>query len=158
MNDKDTERKGTGLDIQEIMRHLPHRHPFLMIDKVLHYVPGESLRAVKNVSANEWYFTGHFPQRPIMPGVLILEAMAQATGILAFCTAESGPADGTLYYLVGIDKARFKRPVEPGDQMIIDVQWKRQMRNIWLFSAEAGVDGERVASADIVCAAKDNEF
>nr|AQQ74528.1 hypothetical protein [uncultured bacterium] len=158
MNDKNAgepEVRG-GMDIHEIMRHLPHRHPFLLIDKVVSYVPGKTLRAVKNVSANEWFFTGHFPLRPIMPGVLILEAMAQATGILAFCTAESGPADGTLYYLVGIDKARFKRPVEPGDQMVVDVHWKRQMHNIWFFSAEARVDGELVASADVVCAAKDD--
>ncbi len=154
--EKTTDQSGeAGLDIHAILRQLPHRYPFLLIDRVLRYTVGESLTAVKNVSYNEPYFNGHFPVRPVMPGVLILEAMAQATGILAFRTAGAQPSDGTLYYLVGIDKARFKRPVEPGDQIVIDVKVQRTVRNIWFFSAEARVDGEIVATADMMCAAKD---
>lgn len=145
----------SGMDIHAILRQLPHRYPFLLIDRVLRYTPGESLTAVKNVSYNEPYFNGHFPVRPVMPGVLILEAMAQATGILAFRTAGTQPSDGALYYLVGIDKARFKRPVEPGDRVVIDVKVQRTVRNIWFFNAEARVEGEVVAAADMMCAAKD---
>lgn len=144
-----------GMDIHAILRQLPHRYPFLLIDRVLRYTPGETLTAIKNVSYNEPFFNGHFPVRPVMPGVLILEAMAQATGILAFRTASAQPCDGTLYYLVGIDKARFKRPVEPGDRVVIDVQLTRTVRNIWFFDAEARVDDELVAAAEMMCAAKD---
>lgn len=153
--ENDHQHTGEGLDIHAILEQLPHRYPFLLIDRVLGYTPGESLRAIKNVSYNEPYFTGHFPVRPVMPGVLIIEAMAQATGILAFRTAGARPAEGTLYYLVGVDKARFKRPVEPGDRLVIDVSVQRTMRNIWFFAAEARVDGELAASADMMCAAKD---
>jgi len=144
-----------GMDIHEVLDHLPHRYPFLLIDRVLDCKPGESLVALKNVSFNEPYFTGHFPVRPVMPGVLILEALAQATGILAFRTTESQPSDGYLYYFVGIDEARFKQPVEPGDQLILKVKLKRNVRNIWKFSAEALVDGNVVASAEIMCASKE---
>lgn len=143
------------MDIHQILEWLPHRYPFLLIDRVVHYAAGESLTAIKNVTFNEPYFSGHFPVRPVMPGVLILEAMAQATGILAFRTTNTRPSDGTLYYLVGIDKARFKKPVEPGDQVIIDVTVTRSVRNIWFFSTESRVDGALVASADMMCAAKD---
>ena len=145
----------TGMDIHAVLRQLPHRYPFLLIDRVLRHTPGESLTAIKNVTYNEPFFNGHFPVRPVMPGVLILEAMAQATGILAFRTAGAQPSDGTLYYLVGIDKARFKRPVEPGDRVVIDVRVLRTVRNIWFFEAEARVDDELVASAEMMCAAKD---
>ncbi|MDX9740179.1 MAG: 3-hydroxyacyl-ACP dehydratase FabZ [Gammaproteobacteria bacterium] len=145
----------TALDIHAVLRQLPHRYPFLLIDRVLRYTVGESLTAIKNVTYNEPFFSGHFPVRPVMPGVLILEAMAQATGILAFRTAAAQPSDSTLYYLVGIDKARFKRPVEPGDRIVIDVRVQRTVRNIWFFDAEARVDDELVASAEMMCAAKD---
>lgn len=144
-----------GMDIHEILNHLPHRYPFLLIDRVLDCKPGESLTALKNVSYNEPYFSGHFPVRPVMPGVLILEALAQATGILAFRTTESQPSDGYLYYFVGIDEARFKQPVEPGDQLILKVKLKRNVRNIWKFTAEALVDDNVVASAEIMCASKE---
>jgi len=155
MNDNDTTQSAsTAMDIQGILKYLPHRYPFLLVDRVLAYAPGESLVAIKNVSYNEPYFTGHFPVQPVMPGVLILEAMAQATGILAFRTTDTQPADGTLYYLVGIDKARFKRPVGPGDQVRIEVKYVRNVRNIWFFSAEARVDGDLAASADFMCASK----
>lgn len=156
MNDKDkSQTMPTGMDIHGILKHLPHRYPFLLIDRVIDYVPGEYLTAIKNVSYNEPYFAGHFPVQPVMPGVLLLEAMAQATGILAFRTTDSQPKDGSLYYLVGIDKARFKRPVEPGDQVALEVKFVRNVRNIWFFSAEARVDGELAASADIMCASKE---
>lgn len=156
MNDKDKAGGSIeGMDIHGILKHLPHRYPFLLIDRVIDYRPGEFLSAIKNVSYNEPYFTGHFPVQPVMPGVLLLEAMAQATGVLAFRTTNTQPEDGSLYLLVGIDKARFKRPVEPGDQVRIDVKYVRNMRNIWFFSAEARVDGELAASADIMCASKE---
>ena len=118
MTDKVSEKDNIthSMDIHEVLNHLPHRYPFLLVDRVVEYVSGKSLTALKNVSYNEPYFTGHFPQRPVMPGVLIIEALAQATGILAFLSTETVPSDGTLYYLVGIDNCRFKQPVEPGDQ------------------------------------------
>ncbi len=144
----------SSMDIHEVLKHLPHRYPFLLIDRVLEHVPGESLTALKNVTFNEHFFSGHFPIRPVMPGVLIMEAMAQATGILAFRSTSSLPSEGTLYYFVGIDNARFKRPVEPGDQLILKVIVKRNMRNVWQFGARAEVDGELVASADLMCASK----
>ena len=149
---------GAGsMGINEIFKHLPHRYPFLMIDRVIECVPGVSLIALKNVSVNEPYFTGHFPQRPIMPGVLIIEAMAQATGILAFKTAEIMPSGGTIYYLAAVDNARFKQPVEPGDQLILEVKLARTVRGIWKFSGEAKVGGKLVASADLMCAQRDIE-
>ena len=141
-----------AMDIHEILKYLPHRYPFLMVDKVLACTPGDALTAVKNVSVNEPYFTGHFPRRPVMPGVLIIEALAQATGILAFKTAQETPASGTMYYLAGIDNARFKQPVEPGDQLILDVKLQRAVRGVWKFNGEAKVDGKLVASVDLMCA------
>jgi len=146
-----------SLDIHEVLKHLPHRYPFLLIDRVLEYIPGESLKALKNVTINEPFFPGHFPQRPVMPGVLILEAMAQATGILAFKTEGNLPSDSSLYYFVGIDKARFKQPVEPGDQLIFDVKLVRRKRSLWVFSGEALVDGKLVASAELMCAEREIE-
>lgn len=143
-----------SMDIHEVLNHLPHRYPFLLVDRVLEHVPGKSLTALKNVSYNEPYFSGHFPQRPVMPGVLIIEALAQATGILAFLSTETVPSDGTLYYLVGIDNCRFKQPVEPGDQLILKVELARNVRNIWKFSTIALVGNEIVASADVMCASK----
>jgi 3-hydroxyacyl-[acyl-carrier-protein] dehydratase len=146
-----------SLDIYDILKHLPHRYPFLLIDRVLDYEPGKSLIAIKNVTHNEPHFPGHFPNRPIMPGVLILEAMAQATGILAFKTTDRIPDDNSLYYFVGIDNARFKQPVEPGDQLRLEVEFVKQMRGIWKFKGQALVDGKIVCSADLMCAEREVE-
>jgi 3-hydroxyacyl-[acyl-carrier-protein] dehydratase len=146
-----------SLDIYDILKHLPHRYPFLLIDRVLDYEPGKSLIAIKNVTHNEPHFPGHFPNRPIMPGVLILEALAQATGILAFKTADRIPDDNSLYYFVGIDNARFKQPVEPGDQLRLEVEFVKQMRGIWKFKGQALVDGKIVCSADLMCAEREVE-
>ncbi|MBZ4203126.1 MAG: 3-hydroxyacyl-ACP dehydratase FabZ [Methylovulum sp.] len=140
------------LDILQIQEFLPHRYPFLLVDKVIECTPGVSLVGVKNVTYNEPFFQGHFPQKPIMPGVLILEALAQATGLLASETA-GDELDGMIYYLVGIDKAKFKRPVVPGDQLMLLVQFVKSKRNIWAFECRAEVDGDFVASAEIRCAA-----
>ncbi len=140
------------MDIQEILEHLPHRYPFLLIDRVLECEPGKSLVALKNVSVNEPMFTGHFPERPIFPGVLIMEALAQATGILAFRTNEKKPDGSSLYYFAGIDKCRFKQPVLPGDQLILEVEIVKEKRGIWKFNGVAKVDGKVVASAEIMCA------
>jgi 3-hydroxyacyl-[acyl-carrier-protein] dehydratase len=143
------------LDIHEILNHLPHRYPFLLIDRVTEFKRESHLIGYKNVTFNEPYFTGHFPQRPVMPGVLILEALAQATGILAFKTVDKVPDENSLYYFVGIDGARFKRVVEPGDQLILKVEYVKRMRGIWKFKGEASVDGEAVCSADIMCAERE---
>jgi len=143
------------LDIHEVMKHLPHRYPFLLVDRVLEYTKGESLVALKNVTINEPFFPGHFSHHPVMPGVLILEALAQATGILAFISTDSLPDDESLYYFVGIDKARFKKPVSPGDQMELHVSVTKEKRGIWKFAAEAKVDGKVVTSAELMCAKKE---
>ncbi len=140
------------MDIHEVLEYLPHRYPFLLIDRVLEYTPGESLVAIKNVTINEPFFPGHFPHRPVMPGVLIMEALAQATGILAFKTTGTKPNDKFLYYFAGIDNARFKQPVHPGDQLRLEVEVVKAKRGIWKFKAEAKVDGNLVASADLMCA------
>ncbi len=145
------------LDIHEIMQHLPHRYPFQLLDRILDYEVGKTLTALKNVTNNEPYFQGHFPGRPIMPGVLILEAMAQATGILAFKTAGHVPDGSSLYYFVGIDSARFKQPVIPGDQLIIQVDFVKEKRGIWKFDGEARVDDNVVCSAVLMCAERDVE-
>lgn len=144
-----------SLDIHEILKYLPHRYPFLLIDRVLEYVPDSHLIGIKNVSHNEPYFLGHFPQRPVMPGVLILEALAQATGILAFKTVDRIPDSNSLYYFVGIDNARFKRPVEPGDQLRLEVEYIKRKRGIWKFNGKALVDDEVVCSAEIMCAERE---
>ena len=153
-NDELTQNR-VNMDIQDILQHLPHRYPFLLIDRVTEFTAGESLTGYKNVTYNEPFFQGHFPERPVMPGVMILEAMAQATGLLAFRTVERGAKRESLYFLVGIDKARFKKPVEPGDQLILRADLKRAKRGIWVFSCEASVDGKRVASAEIMCTEQD---
>ena len=137
------------MDIQQILKYLPQRYPFLMVDRVLSREPGKRLVALKNVSANEPYFQGHFPGRPIMPGVLILEAMAQAAGLLMFASETSHEY---IYYYAGIDKARFKRPVFPGDQLELDVTLERALRGIAKFSCLARVGGDVVAQATILCA------
>jgi 3-hydroxyacyl-[acyl-carrier-protein] dehydratase len=143
------------MDIYQVMQHLPHRYPLLLIDRVEEIRKGEYLRAIKNVSYNEPYFTGHFPHRPVMPGVMILEAMAQATGILAFVTTDSKPTEKSLYYFVGIDDARFKQPVIPGDQLIIEVDVVQTKRGVWKFNGKATVDGKVVTSATLMCAERD---
>ncbi|MEM9172308.1 MAG: 3-hydroxyacyl-ACP dehydratase FabZ [Pseudomonadota bacterium] len=140
------------LDIRQIMAQIPHRYPFLLIDRVLSCVPGESVSAIKNVTFNEPFFQGHFPGRPVMPGVLIIESLAQATGILAFATVGEAPKAGTLYYFVGIDKARFRRPVEPGDQLRLEATLIRKIRTVWRFEARAFVGDDCVASAELMCA------
>jgi 3-hydroxyacyl-[acyl-carrier-protein] dehydratase len=140
------------LDIQEVLRLLPHRYPLLLIDRIKECEPGKRVVAVKNVSVNEPHFQGHFPGRPIMPGVLILEAMAQAAGVLVF-TAEN-PREGSVYYYVGIDNARFKKPVVPGDQLELEVTLDRMLRGIGKFICVARVAGEKVAEATILCSVK----
>jgi 3-hydroxyacyl-[acyl-carrier-protein] dehydratase len=143
------------LDIHEVIKHLPHRYPFLLIDRVLEYTKGESLVAIKNVTMNEPFFQGHFPRHPVMPGVLVVEAMAQACAILSFKTMERLPAENEVYLFVGIDKARFKRPVEPGDQLRIEVTLLRKMKGIWCFAANAKVDDTIVCTAELMCAYKE---
>ncbi len=143
-------------DIHKILKYLPHRYPFLLVDRVLECVPGERLVAIKNVTINEPFFIGHFPLRPVMPGVLIIEAMAQATGLLAFRT-RGLPPKNVLYYLVGVHNAKFRRPVEPGDQLVMTVRIERMIHGIWCFKVKAEVDGTVAVSAEIRCAAKEVE-
>ena len=139
------------MDINEVLARLPQRYPILMIDRVRECDPGKRIVALKNVSANEPYFQGHFPGRPIMPGVLILEAMAQAAGILVFRSKGVKPDESSLYYYVGIDNARFKKPVVPGDQLEIEVTLERMLRGIGRFACLARVSGKVVAEATILC-------
>lgn len=139
-------------DIREILKYLPHRYPFLMVDRVLSFEQGKSLTAIKNVTFNEPIFTGHFPQSPVFPGVLILEALAQASALLAFKSMEGYPSEKTLYLLVGIDAARFKRQVTPGDRMLFEVEVLKEKRGIWKFNAKANVDGAIVCSAEVMIA------
>jgi 3-hydroxyacyl-[acyl-carrier-protein] dehydratase len=140
------------MDIQKIQSLLPHRYPFLLVDRVVECEPGKRLLAIKNVTVNEPFFQGHFPSKPVMPGVLLIEAMAQATGLLAMESADV-PKEA-IYYLVGVDKARFKSPVVPGDQVHLEVEVLKNRREIWVFAAEAKVDGKIVASAEIMCTAR----
>ena len=146
-----------SFDIMGIMRLLTHRYPFLLVDRVLECKKGESIRAIKNVTINEPFFPGHFPHRPLMPGVLIIEALAQAAGILAFHTADVIPDENTRFFFVGIDKARFRRPVEPGDQLILTAALERQMRGIWKFSTAAYVGTDMVTSAQMMVAPETNK-
>src|SRR5580693_4491791 len=140
------------MDIEAIMHLLPHRYPFLLVDRVLDVQSGQYVRAIKNVTFNEPFFTGHFPHRPVMPGVMIIEALAQAAGILAFKTVEVVPDTDTRFYFVAIDNARFRKPVEPGDQLVLQVTLKRAFKGIWKFHGSAEVDGVEVASAEIMVA------
>ena len=144
------------MDIQGVLKYLPQRYPFLMIDRVLEFEAGKRIVAAKNVSANEPHFQGHFPGRPIFPGVLILEAMAQAAGILAFKTHERTPDEASAYYYAGIDNARFKKPVIPGDRMDVEVVLVGAKRGIFKFTCVARVDGGVVAQADILCSVQMN--
>ena len=139
------------MDIHEILEYLPHRYPFLLIDRVLSVDPGKEIVAQKNVTINEPFFPGHYPHHPVMPGVLIIEAMAQAAALLTFKSADRKTDDDTLYYFVGIDGARFKRPVSPGDQLILKVALTRNLRGLWKFKAVAEVDGQVAAEAEIMC-------
>ena len=143
------------MDIKEVLKYLPHRYPFLLVDRVLECTPGESLVALKNVSYNENFFPGHFPNQPVMPAVLILEAMAQATGILVMRTLDALPTEHSVYYFVGVDKARFRRPVEPGDQLILNIEILRTVRDIWKVKAEARVNDTVVADALIMGALRE---
>jgi 3-hydroxyacyl-[acyl-carrier-protein] dehydratase len=140
------------LDIQGILERLPHRYPFLLVDRVLECRPGESIRALKNVTYNEPFFPGHFPGDPVMPGVMIIEALAQAAGILCFVTANVIPDDTTRFYFVGIDKARFRRPVVPGDQLLLTAQLERSLKGIWRFATAAHVGDQEVAHAQMMVA------
>ncbi|WP_019022789.1 MULTISPECIES: 3-hydroxyacyl-ACP dehydratase FabZ [unclassified Thioalkalivibrio] len=149
-----------ALDVQQIMQYLPHRYPFLLVDRVVECEPGEHLVGLKNVSINEPFFQGHFPVKPVMPGVLILEALAQATGLLAFKTEEARGENQDkqqLYLFVGIDQARFRRQVVPGDQLDLRVELTRTVRGIWRFDAEAKVEDEICATAELMCAGKEIE-
>ncbi|PCI38149.1 MAG: 3-hydroxyacyl-[acyl-carrier-protein] dehydratase FabZ [Thiotrichales bacterium] len=142
------------MQINEILDLLPHRYPFLLIDKVIAFTPNESLTALKNVTINEPFFTGHFPAQPIMPGVLIVESMAQATAMLAFKTMQTmtDSKETGVFYLAGVDRVRFKKPVFPGDQLIIDVKLGRSKKNIWKTTAEVHVDGKLVCAAELISA------
>jgi 3-hydroxyacyl-[acyl-carrier-protein] dehydratase len=141
-----------ALDIGKILERLPHRYPFLLVDRVLECRPGESIRALKNVTYDEPFFRGHFPGRPVMPGVLIIEALAQAAGILCFVTGNVIPDHTTRFYFVGIDAARFRRPVVPGDQLLLSAQLQRSLRGIWRFATAARVEDQEVAHANIMVA------
>ena len=140
------------LDIFKILGRLPHRYPFLLVDRVLDCRPGLSIRALKNVTYNEPFFPGHFPTRPVMPGVMIIEALAQTAGILAFVTSGIVANEATRFYFVGIDKARFRKPVEPGDQLVLTAQLERSFKGIWRFSTVALVGEDEVAHADMMLA------
>ena len=140
------------MDVKEIRQSLPHRYPFLLVDRVTKLQLGEFVVAHKNVTINEPFFDGHFPDHPVMPGVLIVDAMAQAAGILGFKTMDKKPQDGSIYYFVGADKLRLKRPVVPGDQLQLEAAILSEKRGIWKFECRATVDGDMVASATILCA------
>jgi 3-hydroxyacyl-[acyl-carrier-protein] dehydratase len=144
----------TSMDIHEILDHLPHRYPFVLIDRVLSMELGKEITAIKNVSINEPFFPGHFPYHPVMPGVLIIEAMAQAAAVLSFKTMNVKPSDDSVYYFAGIDNARFKKPVSPGDQIILNVKIDRILKGIWKYSGVASVDGAVVAEAQMMCILK----
>jgi 3-hydroxyacyl-[acyl-carrier-protein] dehydratase len=139
------------MDIHQILKHLPHRYPFLMVDRVLEIDKGKSIRTLKNVTINEPYFAGHFPHRPVMPGVLMLEAMAQSAALLSFATMGVMPDDKTVYYFAGIDAARFKRPVEPGDQLQMDVTLIRSKAGIYKYKGIARVGEELACEAELMC-------
>ncbi|MBZ0145564.1 MAG: 3-hydroxyacyl-ACP dehydratase FabZ [Rhodocyclaceae bacterium] len=139
------------MDIHEILEYLPHRYPLLLVDRVLEVVPGERIVALKNVSINEPFFPGHYPHHPVMPGVLVIEALAQTAAILSFKTMGGKPDDKSVYYFVGIDNARFKRPVSPGDQLIFEVSILANKRGIWKFAAKAKVDEQIAAEAELMC-------
>jgi len=143
-----------ALDIHQILEFLPHRFPMLLVDRVLECEAGQRIKALKNVSMNEPYFPGHYPHRPVMPGVLVIEALAQTAAILSFITMGQKPNDRSMYYFVGIDGARFKRPVLPGDQLIMEVEITRRARGIWKYAGRGYVDGNLAAEAELMCTYK----
>jgi 3-hydroxyacyl-[acyl-carrier-protein] dehydratase len=145
------------MDIHEVLEHLPHRYPFLLIDRVLEVVPNERIVALKNVTINEPFFPGHYPHHPVMPGVLIIEAMAQASALLSFKSMGTKPDDNSVYYFVGIDNARFKRPVSPGDQLIFKSAITMSRRGMWKFTCTAEVDGQLAAEAELICTIRDKQ-
>ncbi len=150
--------KSGRIDVKEILKCLPHRYPFLLVDRVLECEPGKSIRALKNVSINEHFFVGHFPSHPVMPGVLIVEAMAQAAALLAHYSLEDKKTDKLFYYFAGIDNVRFKRPVIPGDQLILEITLQRMVRGIAKFSGNARVGEHMVAEGDLLCAIRNQEL
>jgi 3-hydroxyacyl-[acyl-carrier-protein] dehydratase len=145
----------SNLDIAEILKYLPHRYPFLLIDRVLELELDKRILALKNVTFNEPFFTGHFPHLPVMPGVLVVEAMAQAAGILSFATMGRRSDENSVFYFAGIDEARFKQPVVPGDQLRLEVDIVRKSRMLWKFNGTASVDGQVVAQAQLMCALRE---
>jgi len=142
------------LDIHEILNHLPHRYPFVLIDRITDLKLNEEITAIKNVTINEPFFPGHFPYHPVMPGVLIVEAMAQAAAVLSFKTMNVLPSEDSVYYFAGIDNVRFKKPVSPGDQLILNVKIDRVLKGIWKYKAQAKVDNQIVAEAEMMCILK----
>jgi 3-hydroxyacyl-[acyl-carrier-protein] dehydratase len=139
------------LDINQIKEYLPHRYPMLLVDRVVDYELGKHITAIKNVTINEEFFNGHFPHKPVMPGVLMIEALAQTAALLSFLTMGKKPDENSVVYFIGIDGARFKRPVEPGDQIKMDVEIVRCARGIWKYKARASVDGQTAVEADLMC-------
>jgi 3-hydroxyacyl-[acyl-carrier-protein] dehydratase len=143
------------MDIHEILDHLPHRYPFILVDRVISMKLGKEITAIKNVTINEPYFPGHFSYHPVMPGVLIVEALAQAAALLSFKTMDTKPTEDSVYYFAGIDNARFKKPVNPGDQIVLHVKIDRVLKGIWKYSGTATVDNEIVAEANMMCILKE---
>lgn len=152
-----TKASDTSMDIHEILDHLPHRYPFVLIDRVLEMELSKEITAIKNVTINEPFFPGHFPYHPVMPGVLIVEAMAQAAAVLSFKTMDIKPSEESVYYFAGIDSARFKKPVSPGDQIVLNVKIDRILKGIWKYKGVATVDGTVVAEAEMMCILKNIE-
>jgi len=148
------ENASNSMDIHEILEHLPHRYPFVLIDRVISMEVGKEITALKNVTINEPFFPGHFPYHPVMPGVLIVEAMAQAAAVLSFKTMDMMPSNDSVYYFAGIDSARFKKPVSPGDQIVLNVKIDRILKGIWKYTGVAKVDGAVVAEANMMCIVK----
>ena len=144
-----------SMDIHEILDHLPHRYPFILVDRVISMELGKEITAIKNVTINEPYFPGHFSYHPVMPGVLIVEALAQAAALLSFKTMDTKPTEDSVYYFAGIDNARFKKPVNPGDQIVLHVKIDRVLKGIWKYSGTATVDNEIVAEANMMCILKE---
>jgi len=140
-----------SLDINQIKQYLPHRYPLLLVDRVLHWEAGKNITAIKNVTINEEFFNGHFPHKPVMPGVMMIEALAQTAALLSFLTMDKKSDDSAIVYFAGIDGARFKRPVGPGDQLRMEVEITRQARGIWKYKAQATVDGQIAVEAELMC-------
>jgi 3-hydroxyacyl-[acyl-carrier-protein] dehydratase len=152
MNNPETSQlKMNTLDIHQIKQYLPHRYPFLMVDRVLDWQAGKSITTIKNVTINEEFFNGHFPHKPVMPGVMMIEALAQSAALLSFLTARQKPDENAIVYFLGIDGARFKRPVEPGDQLKMEVELTRAARGIWKYKAKGSVDGQLAVEAELMC-------